>query len=104
MTTSRKPAGPRGHNRITPLARLQPRVGDRRPDQQLDRLRCDSGGSQLHWAGGDDSWCTVIDDGSGMTEERLRAAMRLCSADPLADRGLGELGRFGFGLKTAAFS
>ncbi len=59
---------------------------------------------KLHWAGGDDSWCAVIDNGSGMTEERLRTAMRIGSADPLADRGLGDLGRFGFGLKTASFS
>lgn len=56
-----------------------------------------------HWAG-KDSWCAVIDDGTGMTQERLSKAMRIGSADPLVPRESSDLGRFGFGLKTASFS
>lgn len=59
---------------------------------------------KLHWAGADRSWCAVVDDGVGMSEERLRNAMRIGSSDPLAERVTGDLGRFGFGLKTASFS
>ncbi|MGV1004862.1 MAG: ATP-binding protein [Candidatus Nanopelagicales bacterium] len=58
---------------------------------------------KAHWAGAD-SWVAIIDDGSGMTKSRLRDAMQIGSGDPLAPRGEGDLGRFGFGLKTASFS
>jgi Histidine kinase-, DNA gyrase B-, and HSP90-like ATPase len=57
----------------------------------------------LHWAGGQ-SWLAVVDDGRGMTEDELRQAMRIGSWDPQSDRGPHDLGRFGFGLKTASFS
>jgi hypothetical protein len=43
------------------------------------------------------------DDGRGMNRDELIAAMRLGS-DPRAERNLGDLGRFGLGLKTASFS
>jgi Histidine kinase-, DNA gyrase B-, and HSP90-like ATPase len=56
------------------------------------------------WNGRTDSWFAVADDGSGMSEQTLRNALRVGSADPLAPRGLDDLGRFGFGLKTASFS
>lgn len=46
----------------------------------------------------------VLDDGEGMTEEDLHAAMRLGSRSPLDERSLCDLGRFGLGLKTASFS
>jgi hypothetical protein len=55
------------------------------------------------WAD-DDSWIAVIDDGEGMSEDRLRRAMRIGSDDPLDLRSERDLGRFGFGLKTASFS
>ncbi|WP_102146054.1 ATP-binding protein [Mycobacterium hubeiense] len=58
---------------------------------------------RAHWAGRD-SWCAVIDDGEGMTKKRLKEAMRIGSSDPLLPRDAGDLGRFGFGLKTASFS
>lgn len=58
---------------------------------------------RLHWAGGN-SWCAVVDDGVGMTEPQLRQAMKIGSRDPLLERGPGDLGRFGLGLKTASFS
>lgn len=46
----------------------------------------------------------VVDDGSGMTQDELLEAMRPGSCSPLAIRDLGDLGRFGLGLKTASFS
>jgi hypothetical protein len=58
---------------------------------------------QVEWAGSE-SWVTVVDDGRGMTEEGLRRAMRIGSWDPQAQRETHDLGRFGFGLKTASFS
>jgi len=58
---------------------------------------------RCHWAGAD-SWRAVIDDGCGMTEGSLRQAMRIGSRDPLDVRAEGDLGRYGFGLKTASFS
>jgi hypothetical protein len=47
---------------------------------------------------------TVLDDGSGMDDDALEKAMRLGEKSPLDERGAGDLGRFGLGLKTASFS
>lgn len=58
---------------------------------------------RMHWAGAD-SWCSIMDDGSGMSEPELRQAMRIGAKDPLATRSEADLGRFGMGLKTASFS
>lgn len=49
-------------------------------------------------------WLRVLDDGDGMTEAKLKAAMRLGSQSPLDVRDEADLGRFGLGLKTASFS
>lgn len=46
----------------------------------------------------------VIDDGRGMSESELKAAMRFGSTSPLEIRAAGDLGRFGLGMKTASFS
>ena len=46
----------------------------------------------------------VLDDGIGMTEPELFAAMRLGSKSPSDQRDSSDLGRFGLGLKTASFS
>ena len=46
----------------------------------------------------------ILDDGSGMTEEELIAAMRPGSRNPLASRDEPDLGRFGLGMKSASFS
>lgn len=46
----------------------------------------------------------VVDDGRGMTEDELIAAMRPGSSNPLATRSEPDLGRFGLGLKSASFS
>lgn len=46
----------------------------------------------------------ILDDGDGMTEDELLAAMRPGSRNPLDTRDKNDLGRFGLGLKTASFS
>jgi hypothetical protein len=51
-----------------------------------------------------DPFIAVIDDGKGMTESELIAAMRPGSQNPLATRDAPDLGRFGLGLKSASFS
>lgn len=51
-----------------------------------------------------DPWFRILDDGNGMTEKRLREAMRLGTQSPLQDRDPSDMGRFGLGLKTASFS
>lgn len=58
---------------------------------------------KYHWAG-PDSWIYILDDGTGMTEKRLKEAMILGSRSPNEERSSGDLGRFGLGLKTASFS
>lgn len=57
----------------------------------------------FHWDG-ENSVIAVTDDGDGMSEEKLVAAMRLGSRNPRETRELGDFGRFGLGLKTASFS
>ena len=57
----------------------------------------------FHWAG-KDSYISVLDNGSGMTEVDLDLAMRLGEKNPLDIRDKDDLGRFGIGLKTASFS
>jgi hypothetical protein len=56
-----------------------------------------------HWAGAD-SWISILDDGSGMSEADLVEAMRAGSQSPRQVRRGEDLGRFGLGLKTASFS
>lgn len=46
----------------------------------------------------------ILDDGLGMTAENLVKNMRIGSADPNEYRDENDLGRFGMGMKTAAFS
>lgn len=60
-------------------------------------------GVKMRWEE-NSSWCSVLDDGVGMSEDGLRQAMRIGAKDPLQDRGEADLGRFGMGLKTASFS
>lgn len=57
----------------------------------------------FHWAGSR-STIAVVDDGSGMTAAGLREAMRLGSRSPAEARAPHDLGRFGLGLKSAAWS
>lgn len=46
----------------------------------------------------------IRDDGCGMTAAELHLAMRPASANPLAERLPDDLGRFGWGMKSASFS
>ena len=46
----------------------------------------------------------VIDDGHGMSCTELHAAMRPASTDPREKRSADDLGRFGWGLKSASLS
>lgn len=57
----------------------------------------------FYWDG-ERSTISVTDDGRGLSEQGLVAAMRLGSTSPLLDREPHDLGRFGLGLKTASFS
>ena len=54
--------------------------------------------------GGDSPSVELVDDGVGMTRAELHAAMRPASADPDAERSPDDLGRFGWGMKSASFS
>ncbi|WP_174236927.1 ATP-binding protein [Mucilaginibacter sp. L196] len=53
---------------------------------------------------GEATWLSIKDDGNGMNSKELVQAMRPGSKNPLAERGVKDLGRFGLGLKTASFS
>ncbi len=57
----------------------------------------------LEWKGSE-TWLSVKDDGIGMDNDELIQAMRPGSKNPLEDRSVKDLGRFGLGLKTASFS
>lgn len=46
----------------------------------------------------------ISDDGFGMNKKELIENMRIGSSDPSQSRDKDDLGRFGMGLKTAAFS
>lgn len=58
---------------------------------------------EFQWAGLD-SRVLVLDDGRGMSDPELEAAMRLGDKNPLTERDPHDLGRFGMGLKTASLS
>lgn len=46
----------------------------------------------------------VRDDGHGLSGDELRKAMRPASSNPLTERSPDDLGRFGWGMKSASFS
>ena len=58
---------------------------------------------EFRWAG-ENSSVVIFDDGFGMSEDRLRLAMRPGSRNPVEERSARDLGRFGLGLKTASLS
>lgn len=53
---------------------------------------------------GSDPAIALLDNGKGMTPGELVEAMRPGTRNPLEDRGVNDLGRFGLGLKSASFS
>lgn len=52
----------------------------------------------------DDPYVALIDDGLGMTADVLINAMRHGSTNPLMERALDDMGRYGLGLKTSSLS
>lgn len=46
----------------------------------------------------------IIDDGHGMSAEELHQAMRPASSNPDEERAADDLGRFGWGMKSASLS
>lgn len=66
-----------------------------------------AGAAEVHlrfeWDG-TQSRISILDDGRGMTDAELEAAMTLGTINPLDERVPTDLGRFGMGLKTASFS
>ena len=58
---------------------------------------------EFYW-NGEHSTIAATDDGRGMSEAELLAAMRPGSSSPLDERDPQDLGRYGLGLKTASFS
>jgi hypothetical protein len=59
----------------------------------------------LHFAWqGEDSSVAIVDNGIGMSAVELESAMCLGGTGPLLKRRPKDLGRFGLGMKTAAFS
>lgn len=49
-------------------------------------------------------YLAIVDNGRGMSAAELTAAMRHGSRSPREVREIGDLGRFGLGMKTASFS
>ena len=51
-----------------------------------------------------DAYIAILDDGYGISSEKLDTAMRYGSQNPNEERAVNDLGRFGLGLKTASLS
>ena len=60
------------------------------------RIRCDFNEG--------DPVVSLRDDGHGMSASELAAAMRPASTNPAEERSPDDLGRFGWGMKSASFS
>lgn len=53
---------------------------------------------------GPNTTISISDDGHGMNNQKLIQALKPGSTNPLDERDINDLGRFGLGLKTASFS
>ena len=53
---------------------------------------------------GTKSKISIWDNGHGMSYDELISSMKIGSSNPLDERNSNDLGRFGMGMKTAAFS
>ena len=66
-----------------------------------------AGASEIHidfiWDDTKSKIC-IWDNGKGMSYEELISSMKIGSANPMDERESSDLGRFGMGMKTAAFS
>ena len=49
-------------------------------------------------------YLSILDDGHGMSSRELLQNMKIGCKDPNEKREVGDLGRFGSGMKTASFS
>ena len=58
----------------------------------------------IRFSGSTSAFVAIIDDGEGMSDGELVAAMRFGSRDPRVNGLDGDLGRFGLGMKTASLS
>lgn len=58
----------------------------------------------IHFALAPTPFVAIIDNGTGMDPDAARVAMQLAGAAATETRGIGDLGRFGLGLKTASLS
>jgi hypothetical protein len=80
------------------------------PETALADLIDNSISAQAHQVDLDIQWNSgepvafVLDDGNGMDEATLVAAMQLGGKGPSTERQADDLGRFGLGLKTASLS
>lgn len=64
-----------------------------------------AGASEIHIAfDWDKKIISIVDNGQGMTQNELYKNMQIGSSNPSAVRSDRDLGRFGMGMKTAAFS
>ena len=52
----------------------------------------------------EDSKIVIYDNGDGMNKASLITSMKIGSTNPSEKRASDDLGRFGMGMKTAAFS
>ncbi len=59
---------------------------------------------QIQFVSGENSYISILDDGTGMDPDALRQAMKYGSGNPWKERNPSDLGRFGLGLKTASLS
>ena len=50
------------------------------------------------------AYISILDNGTGMDADELTRAMQYGSQNPLDERNVTDLGRFGLGLKTASLS
>jgi hypothetical protein len=68
-------------------------------------VSADASNIDIQWDWNDgEPIASILDDGHGMSEDRLVEAMRFGGIGPEVQRGEHDLGRFGLGLKTASLS
>jgi len=58
----------------------------------------------ISFIAGNRPYVAISDDGTGMSRDNLRMAMKLAGKSPKSQREAIDLGRFGLGLKTASLS
>lgn len=58
----------------------------------------------IEFMSGEEAYISILDDGTGMSSQELRLAMKYGSGTPWQVRNENDLGRFGLGLKTASLS